>query len=76
MSKQFYLTHTPVLSGTGSDGNEEVLRIPQISNITEALPSDYLVSYPGYSFGKAYPTAEKQSVYSATPPDWAVVMRN
>ena len=30
----------------GSDGNEEVLRIHHISSITEASPSDCLVSYP------------------------------
>ena len=34
-------------SGPGSDGNEGVLYIPQISSITGALPSDCLVLYPG-----------------------------
>ena len=29
----------------GSDGNEGVLSIPQISSITRALPSDCFVSY-------------------------------
>ena len=33
-------------SGIGSDSNEEVLRIPQSYNITGALPSDCLMSYP------------------------------
>ena len=28
---------TPDQSGPGSDGNEEVLRVPQSSSITEAL---------------------------------------
>ena len=35
----------PGQSGPGSDGNEGVLRIPQSSSITEASPSDCLVSY-------------------------------
>ena len=34
----------PEQSGPGSDGNEEVLHIPQSSNITEASSSDCLVS--------------------------------
>ena len=31
------------------------------------------MSYPGHSFGVgvAYPSAEKQSVYSTAPADWA-----
>ena len=33
--------------GLESDGNEEVLHIPQSSSITGAPPSDYLMSYPG-----------------------------
>ena len=33
-------------SGPGSDGNEQVLRIPQSSSITGTSPSDCLVSYP------------------------------
>ena len=36
------------LSEPGSDGNEEVLHIPQSSKIG-ALPSDGLLSYPGHS---------------------------
>ena len=38
---------TPGQSGTGSNGNKGVLCIPQSSNITGALPSDF-VSYPGH----------------------------
>ena len=60
-------------SGPGSDGSERVLRIPQIFSITEALPSDSLVSYPGYSWGKSYPSAGMQSVYSTVPADWATL---
>ena len=38
--------------GPWSDGNEEVLRIPQSSSITGTSPSDCLVSYPGHSLGE------------------------
>ena len=34
----------------GSNGNERLLHIPQSSR-TGTLPSDGLVSYPGYSLG-------------------------
>ena len=42
---QFSISHlftlnTPGQSGPGSNGNKGVLRIPQSSNITGALPSD------------------------------------
>ena len=62
---------TPAQSAPGSDDNEGVLRIPQNSNITATSPSDCLVSYPGHSFWGSYSSAEKQSVYSAVPTDWA-----
>ena len=39
---------TPGQSRPGSDGNEEVLCIPESSSITGTSPSDRLVSYPGY----------------------------
>ena len=52
----------PGQSGPGSDGNEEVLRIPQSPSITGTSPSDCLVSYWGDSF---------LSVYSTVPTDWA-----
>ena len=42
---------TPGQSKPGSDGNEEVLSIPQSSSITETSPSDCLVSYPGHLLG-------------------------
>ena len=42
---------TPGQSGPGSDGNEGVLRIPQISSTAGTSPSDCLVSYPGHSLG-------------------------
>ena len=39
---------TPGQSGPGSDGNEEVLHIPQSSSITKTSLWDCLVSYPRY----------------------------
>ena len=63
---------TPGQSGPGSDGNEGVLRIPQSSSNAGTSPSDCLVSYPGHSLGRSYPFAEKQSVYSTAPADWAI----
>ena len=42
-------TTTSGQSWPGSDGNEEVLRIPQSSSITETLASDFLVL--GHSLG-------------------------
>ena len=66
---------TPGQSGPRSDGNEGVLRIPQNSSIAGTSPSDCLVSYPGYSLVGSYPSAEKQSVYSTAPADWAKVFK-
>ena len=64
----------PGQKGPGSDSNEGVLSISQSSSITRTSPSDYLVSYPGHSFGRGtYPSAELQSEYSAVPADWAVM---
>ena len=51
MIEQFYLTltstTTPSQSGPGSNGNKEVLNIPQSSR-TETSPSVGLVSYTGH----------------------------
>ena len=58
---------TPGQSGLGSDGNEEVLHIPQSSSFTGASLSHCLISYPGYSLGDSYPFAEMQSMYSTVP---------
>ena len=63
---------TPVQSGPESNGNEGVMRIPQSYNIAGTSPSDCLVSYPEHSLSEgSYPSAEKQSVYSTAPADWA-----
>ena len=54
MVKQFYLVHTgtttPDQIGVGSNCNEGVLNIPQISRSRASL-SDCLVSHPGHLFG-------------------------
>ena len=64
---------TPGQSRPGSDGNKGVLRIPQSSSIAGTTPSNCLVSYPRHSLrGGSYPSAEKQSVYSTVPADWAM----
>ena len=61
---------TPDQIGSGSDGNEEVLRIPQSSNITGTSQSDRLViSRTFVGGGVLPPSAEKQSVYFTTPAD-------
>ena len=61
---------TQTSSGPGSDGNEEVLHIPQSSCITGT--SRCLMSYLEHSFdGWSYPSAKVQSVYSTVPADWA-----
>ena len=55
----------PGLSGPGRDGKGGLLCISQTFNITGAyhiVKSDMLESYP---------SAEKQSVYSIAPTDWA-----
>ena len=49
----------PGQSEPGSDGNKGVLRIPQSSSHTGALPSVCLVSYLGHSLGEFYLSAEK-----------------
>ena len=56
-------TTTPSHNGPGSDGNEGILCIPQNLRITEASPSDCLMSYPGHTLGESYPSAEMQSMY-------------
>ena len=57
-------------SGSGSDGNEGVLRISQSFSITGASPSDGLISYIGHLLGEYYISAESKSLYSITPAEW------
>ena len=56
--------------GSGGDGNEGVLCIPQSSDITKASLSDCLGSKAGHSLGESYPSAEMQSVYSEASADF------
>ena len=53
-----------------SDGNEGKLYTPQRYIITGTSLSDSLVSYPEHSLEASYPSAEKQSIYSAAPADY------
>ena len=59
----------PGQSGSGSDANEGVHWLLQNSSITEASPSDCLLSYAGHSLRESYPSAKMQSVYSPAPVD-------
>ena len=63
---------TPGQTGFGGDGIEGVHCISLSSSITEASPSDCLVSYLGHSLEESCSSAEMQSVYSAAPADWAI----
>ena len=54
-------------------GNEGAFCIRQSTRITEASPSDCLVSYPGHPLEESYPSAEKQLVYSTAQADWATL---
>ena len=69
INKTLWSATTLGQSGSGSDGNKGVLRIPQISSITGASQSDCLVSYPGHSLGESYASAEIQSEYTSAPAD-------
>ena len=62
---------TPGQSGPGNSGNEGVLPISQTSSITRTSPSDCLVAYEGHSYEGSYLSAEKPSVYSTAPTNWA-----
>ena len=59
-------------SRRGSNGNEQVLHIPQSSSISGASPSDFLMKYPEHLLGESYSSAAIQSVYSTAPTDWAL----
>ena len=62
-------TTSPGQSLLGNNENKEILPIPQISK-ARALPSEGLLSYPGYlHVGVAYFSAEMQSVYSTALAD-------
>ena len=57
-------------NGLRSNGNKGVFHITK-SLRTDALLSDCLMTYLGHSFGDVHLFAEKQSVYSIVPVDWA-----
>ena len=59
---------TPGQSGPGSKGNIGAL------SITEASPSNCLVSYLGHSLGESYPSAEIQLVYPIALADCARII--
>ena len=61
---------TPGYSGPGSDGNEGVLLIPQSSSISEASPSDCLVSYPGHSLREEVLPLYREAVGAFYSPSW------
>ena len=56
--------------GPESDGNEGVLHVSRSSRLTEASPSDCLMSYQGHWLRGSYPSAEMQSMYSTAPANW------
>ena len=60
-------------SGPESDGNEEVLCIPQSSSITKTSASDCFASYPGYYLRwRSYSYAEIQLMYTTALSDRVV----
>ena len=59
---------TPGQSEPGGDGKKEELHISQSFSITEATPTDCLVSYLGHSLGESY--------LSAAPVNWASIFYN
>ena len=65
----------PSQSGPGSNINEGVFYILQSSK-TRVLPSDGLMSSPGQSLQKFYPSAEMQLMYSTASTDCAEQKRD
>ena len=61
-------------SGPGSNDNEEVRHIPQISK-AGASSSNGLFHTQDTRWWVSYSSAEMQSVYSTAPADWAVKFR-
>ena len=65
-------TTTPGRSGHGSDGNKEVLRIPKAPALLEPHHQIFSCHIQDTRCGEYYPSANKQSVYSTAPTDWAM----
>ena len=57
-------------SESESNGNEEVLHIPQNFSNSAVSLSDCLVFYSGHSLGESNSCAEMQSMYSTAPANW------
>ena len=66
-----WIVNFAVQSGPGSNDDEGVLCISQISK-AGVFPSDCLMSYLGKSVGGSYAYAKMQPVYSSVPVDRAV----
>ena len=60
--------------GPRSNSNEGILCILQTSSITVTSTLDFLVLYPGHSLEDSYPSEDHQSVYSAAPADWNIII--
>ena len=58
--------------GPGSDGSDGVLSIPQSFSITGAFTIRLFSVISRTLIGESYPSAEKQSVYSTAPTNWAI----
>ena len=63
---------TPGQSRPGSDGNNGVLCIPQISSTTGISPSDCLVSYPGHLLEVVLPLCREAVGVFYSPFDWVM----
>ena len=55
LSSIWLIDGSPGQSGPGSNGNKGLLHIPQSSSITDASPSNCLVSYLGHLLGSLTP---------------------
>ena len=76
MNKTLSYATTPGQSGPGNYDKKGVHHIHQSSDITGFSSLDCLVSYPRHSLQESYLSAEKQSMYSVVPADWAIGLFN
>ena len=61
IDRTLFAAATPGQSRHGSDGNEEVLRIPQSFSITGVSPSDCLMSHPEHTWARGLTLPQKYS---------------
>ena len=68
------LTGTTTLcqSGTGSNGNDGVLYIPQSSRTGAHIQMQFKIIFRTLVARKSYPSTEMESVYSKAPTDWSL----